>query len=82
MKDEISKSTRLGLTLAGGALLTALPFGLTVNASGAPSVAFRDACASTTTNVAVDGSCKPYLGWVCGLNGQNYNNMKYVPPGC
>ncbi|HXO85325.1 MAG TPA: hypothetical protein VN803_07350 [Gemmatimonadales bacterium] len=79
MKDETSKATRLGLALAGGALLTALPLGLTVKADGTPSVGFRDACAATS-NVVQNGSCAPQWSWVCGLNGQNYNNKKYV--GC
>jgi hypothetical protein len=73
MKDETAKSLRLGVALAGGALLTALPLGLTVNASGAPAVGFRDACAATT-NLAIvqNGSCAPKTNWICGLNGTNY----------
>lgn len=25
-----------------------------------------------------DGSCTPVQGWICGLNGVNYNNKRYV----
>jgi len=79
MKDETTVSKRLGLALAGGALLTALPLGLSVNKNGAPAIAWRDACAASVSVAAlVDGSCAPKTGWICGLNGQNYPDKRYV----
>jgi len=79
-QDAPSKRIPLGLTLAGGALLTILPLDLSVSKSSPISFNWHSACAMAMTNNTAtlqNGSCAPRLAWVCGLNGQNYTN-KYL----
>ncbi len=80
MKEALSIRIPLGLTLAGGALLTALPVDLSISKSSPVSVGWHSACAMTSSAAVLqNGSCAPATGWICGLNGQNYPNMLYLP---
>lgn len=83
MKDVLPTSIRLGLTLAGGALLTALPVDLSVQSKDSlVSLKWQEACAMSVGAALVqNGSCAPRSNWICGLNGQNYPNH-YFTTGC
>jgi hypothetical protein len=68
------KKLRITLFLIGAlamlALVAPMPSGMAGNPLGA-----SESCASE--EIIGDGSCGPCTGWVCGLNGQNYDDKKY-----
>jgi len=70
------KKLRITLFLIGAlamlALVAPMPSGMAGNPLGA-----SESCANEEI---ADGSCGPCPGWVCGLNGQNFDNKKYYAP--
>jgi len=48
------------------------------NFLGAQTASCQDTPQDPGTIVTADGSCAPRTGWVCGLNGQNYDNKEYI----
>lgn len=82
MRHILRSLVPFAASFAAAAVLTIVPIEVSVGSDGSLITAsLQSACASpvgAAGSAVQNGSCKPRANWVCGLNGQNYENKEYV----